>query len=344
MQEKDIQYMQRALDLAQKGMGKVSPNPMVGCVIVCNDEVIGEGYHEQYGGLHAEPNAVNSIEDKSIITNSTVYVTLEPCAHHGKTPPCAELLATLKPKRVVICNDDPNPLVAGKGIQQLKDAGIEVETGVLEEKGRSLNKRFFTFQEKKRPYIILKWAETKDGFIARKDFDSKWISGEESRKLVHQWRADESSIMVGTNTAKHDNPSLNVRLVEGNNPIRIVIDRELKLPVNLNLFDQTQETIVYNSIKSEVVGKVKYVELDFSSSIIDQVLADLYTDKVLSLFVEGGTFLLNQFLEADLWDEAKIFKSTTETFGEGIKAPLPPKNRIFSQQIGNDRLEFYLNK
>lgn len=344
MQEKDIQYMQRALDLAQKGMGNVSPNPMVGCVIVCNDEVIGEGYHEQYGGLHAEPNAVNSIEDKSIITNSTVYVTLEPCAHHGKTPPCAELLATLKPKRVVICNDDPNPLVAGKGIQQLKDAGIEVETGVLEEKGRSLNKRFFTFQEKKRPYIILKWAETKDGFIARKDFDSKWISGEESRKLVHQWRAEESSIMVGTNTAKHDNPSLNVRLVEGNNPIRIVIDRELKLPVNLNLFDQTQETIVYNSIKSEVVGKVKYVELDFSSSVIDQVLENLYTDKVLSLFVEGGTFLLNQFLETDLWDEAKVFKSITETFGEGIKAPLSPKNRVFSQQIGNDRLEFYLNK
>lgn len=344
MQEKDIQYMQRALDLAQKGMGKVSPNPMVGCVIVCNDEVIGEGYHEQYGGLHAEPNAVNSIEDKSIITNSTVYVTLEPCAHHGKTPPCAELLATLKPKRVVICNDDPNPLVAGKGIQQLKDAGIEVETGVLEEKGRSLNKRFFTFQEKKRPYIILKWVETKDGFIARKDFDSKWISGEESRKLVHQWRAEESSIMVGTNTAKHDNPSLNVRLVEGNNPIRIVIDRELKLPVNLNLFDQTQETIVYNSIKSEVVGKVKYVELDFSSSVIDQVLENLYTDKVLSLFVEGGTFLLNQFLETDLWDEAKVFKSITETFGEGIKAPLSPKNRVFSQQIGNDRLEFYLNK
>lgn len=344
MQEKDIQYMQRALDLAQKGMGNVNPNPMVGCVIVCDGEVIGEGYHEQYGGLHAEPNAVNSVIDKTKIVDSSVYVTLEPCAHHGKTPPCAELLATLKPKRVVICNDDPNPLVAGKGIQQLEDAGIEVETGVLEEKGRSINKRFFTFQEKKRPYIILKWAETKDGFIARKDFDSKWISGDQSRKLVHRWRAEESSIMVGTNTAKYDNPSLNVRLVEGSNPIRIVIDRELKLPVNLNLFDQTQETIVYNSIKSEVVGKVKYVELDFSSSIIDQVLENLYTDKVLSLFVEGGTFLLNQFLEADLWDEAKVFKSTTEEFSEGIKSPLSPKNRIFSQQIGNDRLEYYLNK
>ena len=344
MQEKDIQYMQRALDLAQKGMGNVSPNPMVGCVIVCDDEVIGEGYHEQYGGLHAEPNAINSVIDKTKIVDSTVYVTLEPCAHQGKTPPCADLLATLKPNRVVICSDDPNPLVAGKGIQLLKDAGVEVETGVLEEKGRSLNKRFFTFQEKKRPYVILKWAETKDGFIARKDYDSKWISGEESRKLVHRWRSEESSIMVGAKTAKYDNPSLNVRLVEGKNPIRIVIDRALKLPQTLNLFDQTQETIVYNSLKNEVAGKIKYVRLDFSSSIIDQVLVDLYDNKVLSLFVEGGTNLLNQFLEAGLWDEAKVFKSTTEAFGVGIKSPLSPKNRVFSQQIGNDRLEYYLNK
>lgn len=344
MQEKDIQYMQRALDLAQKGMGKVAPNPMVGCVIVCNDEVIGEGYHELYGGLHAEPNAVNSVEDKEKISQSTIYVTLEPCAHYGKTPPCADLLVSMIPKRVVICNEDPNPLVEGRGITKLKEAGIEVEVGLLEEKGRSLNKRFFTFQEQKRPYIILKWAQTKDGFIARENYDSKWISGEGSRKLVHQWRSEESSIMVGTNTAKHDNPNLNVRLVEGEDPIRIVIDKELKLPENLNLFNQQQETIVFNSLKNEVDGKIKYVQLDFSSSIIDQVLRDLYANKVLSLFVEGGAYLLNQFLEAGLWDEAKVFKSTTEEFGVGIHSPLSPKNRIFSQQIGSDRLEYYLNK
>lgn len=343
MQEKDLHYMQRALDLAQKGSGKVSPNPMVGCVIVCNDVVIGEGYHEQYGGLHAEPNAVNNVVDKERIKQSTVYVTLEPCAHFGKTPPCADLLVAYSPKRVVICNHDPNPLVAGKGIEKLRNAGVEVETGVLSEKGRNLNKRFFTFQEKKRPYVILKWAQTKDGFIARNNFDSKWISGEASRKLVHQWRAEETAIMVGTNTALYDNPQLNVRMVEGKNPLRVVLDKSLRLPSNLHLFDQSQKTIVYNSSKTEDNGVVSFVQLDFEKPVIEQLLTDLCHRGVASIIVEGGTTLLNAFLEESLWDEAKVFKSTTVMFEEGIPAPKSPQNRIFSQQIDFDRLEYYMN-
>ena len=343
MQNKDLHYMQRALDLAQKGSGKVSPNPMVGCVIVCDDEIIGEGYHEQYGGLHAEPNAVNSVVDKAKIKQSTVYVTLEPCAHFGKTPPCADLLLSHSPKRVVICNDDPNPLVAGKGIEALRNAGIEVESGVLNEKGRSLNKRFFTFQEKKRPYVILKWAQTKDGFIARNNFDSKWISGEASRRLVHQWRSEESAIMVGTNTALHDNPQLNVRMVEGNNPVRVVLDKGLRLPINLHLFDNTQKTIVYNSSKNEEKDALSYIQLDFSTTVIEQVLTDLHKRGISSIIIEGGTTLLNAFLEEGLWDEAKVFKSTVVAFEEGILAPKSPRNRIFSQQIEADRLEYYMN-
>lgn len=343
MQEKDLQYMQRALDLAMKGMGQVAPNPMVGCVIVCDDKIIGEGYHEKYGGLHAEPNALNSVEDPSQISSSTVYVTLEPCAHHGKTPPCADLLASLKPKRVIICNDDPNPLVAGKGIEKLKDAGIEVVTGVLGEKGRSLNKRFFTFQEKKRPYVVLKWAQTKDGFVARENYDSKWISGEKSREMVHKWRGEEAAIMVGTNTAKYDNPQLNVRLVEGNNPVRIVLDKELVLPPNLNLFDQSQNTIIYNGVKAGVDNKNQFIKLDLGDDILEQVFQDLHEKKISSIFIEGGSVLLNSVIEAGLWDEARIFKSTNIEFGEGIAAPKSPGVRLFSQQVENDRLEYYVN-
>jgi len=215
-------YMRRALELAVKGRGKVSPNPMVGCVIVKNESIIGEGWHKQYGQAHAEVNAINEVSDKSLLTGADLYVTLEPCAHHGKTPPCANLVAQYAFRKVYICNVDPNPLVAGKGLEIIQKAGIQTETGILEEDGKRLNARFFTFMQQNRPYIILKWAETGDGFIARNDYSSKWISGNLSRQLVHKWRAEEDAIMVGTNTARYDNPALNVRDWTGTNPTRIL--------------------------------------------------------------------------------------------------------------------------
>jgi diaminohydroxyphosphoribosylaminopyrimidine deaminase/5-amino-6-(5-phosphoribosylamino)uracil reductase len=221
--------MSRALELARLGFGKVSPNPMVGCIIVCEGKIIGEGFHQQYGGPHAEVNAIHSVKDKTLLKQSTVYVTLEPCAHYGKTPPCAKLLVEHLVKKVIISNVDPNPLVSGKGIEILRSAGIEVETGLLEQEGLELNKRFFKSIRENAPYIILKWAQTADGFIARDDFDSKWISNKISRKLVHKWRSEEDAILVGKNTAKYDNPTLNVRDWVGKDPLRIVIDHELVL-------------------------------------------------------------------------------------------------------------------
>ena len=253
--------MRRALELAENGRGQVSPNPLVGCVIEHHGKIIGEGWHQKYGEAHAEVNAVNSVKDKSLLKEACVYVSLEPCAHFGKTPPCADLLVENQVKKVVICNTDPNPLVAGKGIVKLREAGIEVETGILEKEGLELNKRFFHYLEKKRPYIILKWAETADGFIARKNFDSKWISNTLSRKLVHKWRTEEDAILVGTNTALYDNPQLNARDWTGNNPVRIVIDRHLKLPADLHLFDEQIPTICYNLIKNRNSGNVTFVKV-----------------------------------------------------------------------------------
>jgi diaminohydroxyphosphoribosylaminopyrimidine deaminase / 5-amino-6-(5-phosphoribosylamino)uracil reductase len=221
----DTEYMKRALALAQKGEGNVSPNPMVGCVIVYKDQIIGEGYHQKYGEAHAEVNAINSVKDKSLISLSTIYVTLEPCSHTGKTPPCANLLLSYNPQKVIIASVDSNPLVGGKGIKLLLDNKIEVLTGLLNKENRFLNRRFFTIIEKQRPYIILKWAQTKDNFIARQNHDSKWISSQESRTLVHKWRSEEDSILVATNTALYDNPMLNVRLHEGKNPTRILLDK-----------------------------------------------------------------------------------------------------------------------
>lgn len=338
----DQRYIKYCFELAQKGLGRVSPNPMVGCVIVKDDKIIGEGYHERYGGPHAEVNAVNAVKDSSEIEESTVYVSLEPCSHYGKTPPCADLLLKVKPKRVVVANIDPNPQVAGRGIQKLKDAGIEVEVGVLSEEGKELNKRFFTFMELKRPYVLLKWAQTLDGFIARKNFDSKWISGEPSRKLVHQWRSEEEGIMVGTNTAIYDNPMLDVRHVEGRNPIRIVVDKSLKLSPRANLFNQQQPTLCYNNIEDRADEYNQFIKIDFSKEIIPQILADLHKRKVQSVLVEGGAHLLKGFIELGLWDEARIFTSK-ELFGEGIEAPQLKQLPKEKTQIGNDILEVYVN-
>ncbi len=332
-------YMSQALLLAKRGKGKVSPNPMVGCVIVYNGKVIGEGCHKEYGGLHAEPNAVNSVADKKLISESTVYVTLEPCAHYGKTPPCAMLLADLKPKRIVIANQDPNPLVAGKGVQILEDVGIEVVLGVLEEEVAFMNRRFLTYMQKKRPYVILKWAETQDGFVARKNFDSKWISNASSRKLVHQLRADEDAIMVGYNTALHDNPKLNVRDVEGKDPLRIVIDKRLNLPLDYHFFDKTQKTIVYNKVKNTIDDNIIYVKLE-GDDFIEAVLIDLYKRNKTSLIVEGGSTLLKSFIEKGLWDEVRVFIGN-QKFEEGIVAPHLNVDFKSEEDIDGDKLKTY---
>lgn len=334
---KEEKYMQYALDLALRGKGKTKTNPMVGCIIVYQDRIIGEGWHEVYGGLHAEPNAVNSVVEKSLISKSDVYVTLEPCAHFGKTPPCADLIASLQPKRLLVCNNDPNPLVAGKGLMKIRAVGTEVVTGVLKEKGYELNKRFFTFHEKKRPYVLLKWAQTADSFIARENYDSKWISCAASRILVHQWRTEEDAIMVGTNTALHDNPQLNVRMVEGKDPVRIVIDRQLRIPTNFHLFDKSQPTICYTSDKEDVSENLEFKKIDFTQRIVPQILADLYQKKIQSIIIEGGNMLLNEFIELGLWDEARVFHSTT-VFGKGIAAPTIIGNILEGEQIDTDKL------
>jgi diaminohydroxyphosphoribosylaminopyrimidine deaminase/5-amino-6-(5-phosphoribosylamino)uracil reductase len=333
-------FMQRALDLATLGKGHVSPNPLVGCVIVHYGKIIGEGWHQKYGEAHAEVNAVHSVVDKNLLQESTVYVTLEPCSHHGKTPPCADMLIREKVKTVVVANLDTNPLVAGEGIKKLRAAGIDVITGVLDKKGREMNKRFFTFIEKQRPYIILKWAETADGFIARANHDSKWISDEYSRQLVHQWRTQEDAVLVGSRTAQHDNPQLNVRDWTGRNPVRVVIDRFLKLSDKLHLFDGTQRTICYNLLKHELHSNISLIRLE-EQNFVQQLVHDLYKQKIQSMIVEGGAQTLQLFLDAGLWDEARVFVSPN-SFGKGIKAPLPKGSLRVETHLKSDCLRIYV--
>lgn len=331
--------MRRALELAESGRGFVSPNPMVGCVIVHGDQIIGEGFHEIYGGPHAEVNAINAVKKPELLSESIAYVSLEPCAHWGKTPPCANLLVEKGLKKVVIGALDSNPLVGGKGVEILRNAGIEVVTGVLEKESRLQNRRFFTQIEKKRPYVILKWAQSKDGFVARSDYSSKWISNARSRQLVHKWRAEEDAILVGKNTANYDNPSLTVRDWIGKNPLRLVIDPKLELPENLNLFDQTVPTICYNTVKSEKSDNLEFVKLEPGFEL-REILDDLNSRKIQSLIVEGGSFVLNKFIEEDLWDEARVFTGPTD-FGEGISAPTLNLTPTETLSIQEDTLRIY---
>jgi diaminohydroxyphosphoribosylaminopyrimidine deaminase/5-amino-6-(5-phosphoribosylamino)uracil reductase len=334
--------MRRALQLAEQGRGHVSPNPMVGCVIVHNDQIIGEGYHQEYGKAHAEVNAIKSVLRDGLLPESTCYVSLEPCAHFGKTPPCADLLVEKNIKRVVIGAMDANPLVGGKGVEILRQAGIEVTTGVLEKEAKELNVRFFTVMEKKRPYVILKWAQTADGFVARKNFDSKWISGEQSRILVHQWRAEEDAILIGTNTAMYDDPQLNVRDWAGKSPLRLVIDKALRLPATLHLLDRSIPTIVYNLQQTEERENLTLVKLP-DDNFLEALLSDLYQRKVQSLFVEGGSQLLQSFLKAGLWDEARVFENKIN-FDEGIEAPKVNVGYSQRQYLKEDLLTTYMNQ
>lgn len=334
--------MRRALELAKLGSDYTSPNPMVGCVIVYNGQIIGEGWHRQYGGPHAEVNAIASVQDKSLLPESRVYVTLEPCSHFGKTPPCADLLINSGVRNVVICNLDPNPLVAGRGVQKLLEAGIKVETGLLKQEGLELNRRFFTSHTLKRPYIILKWAETADGFIAGPGCEQVQISGALAKRFVHKLRAEEQAIMVGTRTALHDDPRLNTRHWSGKNPIRVVIDRQLQLPETINLFDKSQPTIVYTYKRQEEQENLYFVQLQEQELLLPQIMSDLYKRNVISVLVEGGTYLLESLLREGLWDEAFILKNTTKTIAEGIKAPAMVYGNLIKQQtLGTDALLHY---
>jgi diaminohydroxyphosphoribosylaminopyrimidine deaminase / 5-amino-6-(5-phosphoribosylamino)uracil reductase len=335
----DELFMKRAFELARFGMGYVSPNPLVGCVVVHNNLIIGEGWHKKYGEAHAEVNAVESVQDKSLLKETTVYVNLEPCSHTGKTPPCADMLIRHQVKKVVISNLDTNPLVAGNGIKKLRAAGIEVITGILEKEGRDLNKRFFTFMEKKRPYIMLKWAETSDGFIARENYDSKWISNEYSRQLVHKWRSENDAIMVGAKTVFHDNPELTVREWSGRNPVRVVLDRFLRLSEKLHVFDRSQPTLCYNLLKHEEHPNLSLVRVE-EENFMEHVLQDLYKRKIQSIMVEGGTTVHQLLIDAGLWDEASVFISS-ENFGKGIQSPRLEGNLIARESVFNDTLQTY---
>lgn len=318
--------MHRCLQLARKGLGHVSPNPMVGAVIVYRGEIIGEGYHRQYGEAHAEVNAIASVKYKTKLPESTIYVSLEPCSHHGKTPPCVDLIIQHKISRVVIAMLDPFPAVSGRGVAKLRKAGITVETGILENEAVALNKAFITLHTKHRPYICLKWAQSKDGFIARKDNEGKTvmtaISNPFTQLLVHKKRAQTDAIMIGTNTALVDNPKLTTRLWSGKNPVRIVLDRDGRIPRNSHLLDHTVKTIVFTEqFDGEMKeDKIAYIPVEFDNNLLKNVFRLLGERNITSVMVEGGSYLLQSIIGEDLWDEAYVEVADIELFN-GLKAP-----------------------
>lgn len=342
-------YMQRCLDLAKNGLGTTYPNPLVGSVIVHDNKIIGEGWHKKAGEAHAEVNAINAVKDQSLLSKSTLYVNLEPCSHYGKTPPCSLLIVQKKIPKVIIGTIDLHSKVHGKGIKFLKEHGCEVTVGILEEKCNLLNKRFFTFHQKKRPYIILKWAATKDGFIFpetdhKKQKKPVWISNAYSQQLVHKWRTEEASILVGTKTVLQDDPKLNARSYCGDSPVRITIDKDLKIDRDFNFYDGNIETIVFIDHKTKVeIEKDIYHRIDFSKNVINQILFVLHGKEIQSLIVEGGTITLQKFIDAGLWDEARVFMGNT-TFKKGIKAPVFKGKINRELQVGSDKLIMYTNK
>jgi len=331
-------FMRRAIEIAQLGRGSVSPNPMVGCLIVHGGVIIGEGYHQCYGQAHAEVNAINAVANPELLSRATLYVTLEPCSHFGKTPPCADLIIRHRIPKVIVANVDINPLVSGNGIRKLQEAGIEMQIGVMEREAAEMNRRFFTFMRKKRPYIILKWAESADGFMASADRRQVWISNRFSRQLVHKWRSEEDAVLTGSGTALHDNPRLNVRdfpLIR-RQPYRVVIDRRLQLPDGLHLFDGTQPTICYNLYRSEEQNNLIWQQLP-AGNFLGAMFADLYQRKIQSVLVEGGPQLLQTLLLTGFWDEIRLFRSA-HSMGEGIAAPRPQGKLIHQEDLLGDEL------
>ncbi len=347
-------YIQRCLQLAKNGIGTTRPNPSVGAVIVHNNKIIGEGFTSPYGDSHAEVNAIRSVHNQELLKEATIYVTLEPCSHYGKTPPCADLIIEKGIPNIVIGSVDTNSLVAGKGIERLKKAGRNVTVGVCEEACKDHHKRFFTVQNKKRPFIILKWAETKDGFIAPLTKDEQkpvWISNPYSQQLVHKWRSEEHAILVGTNTVISDNPSLTVRSWSGNHPVRIIIDKTLRISTGATVFDGDIQTIVVTEVEKEtdVISNDSekshvfiYEQINFSSRVAEQICEALHKHQIQSVIIEGGAQTLQTFVDANLWDEARVFIGDVN-FGEGVKHPVFNAKLFSEEKIDNDILRIYKN-
>lgn len=337
--------MLRCIELARKGAGSTAPNPMVGAVLVYNDSVIGEGYHEHYGAAHAEVNCIQAAlnaghADK--LQQSTIYVSLEPCAHFGKTPPCADLIIQHKIPEVVIGSLDPFAEVNGKGIDKLMAAGIEVVKDVLKNDCLELNKRFFTFHQQKRPYIILKWAQTKNHYISSGGAERLLISNDFTNRLVHQWRSEEASILVGTNTALIDDPQLTNRYFNSRQPIRLVLDKELKLPVSSRLMNKDAPTIIFNYLKHAEEGQPTYYQISKDENVVHQIIRALYRQNIQSVLVEGGAQLLQSFMDEGLWDEARVITNEELSVENGLSAPtLPPALKIETVSILSDKIEFY---
>uniref|UniRef100_UPI0040499032 bifunctional diaminohydroxyphosphoribosylaminopyrimidine deaminase/5-amino-6-(5-phosphoribosylamino)uracil reductase RibD n=1 Tax=Flavobacterium sp. TaxID=239 RepID=UPI0040499032 len=339
-------YMARCIQLAKNGLGTTYPNPLVGSVIVYNGKIIGEGWHKKAGEAHAEVNAINSVKDKTLLSKATIYVSLEPCSHFGKTPPCADLIAYHKIPNVVIGTIDSFAKVAGNGIKKLMQSSAKITLGVLEKECKELNKRFFTFHEKKRPYIILKWAETEDGFIAPLEKDEKkpvWITNQYSRQLVHKWRTEEQGILVGTNTVLEDNPSLEARDYFGQSPTRIIIDKNNKIEDSFQIKNQKTQTIIItnNDIlikKTNIIYKIIIFDTDF----IENLLKYLHSINIQSVIIEGGTRTIQSFIDANLWDEARVFSNNT-IFLKGIEAPKLQFKNCTSYSVEEDQLKLFIN-
>jgi diaminohydroxyphosphoribosylaminopyrimidine deaminase/5-amino-6-(5-phosphoribosylamino)uracil reductase len=339
--------MQRCLELARLGAGYTAPNPMVGAVLVFEGRIIGEGYHRLYGKAHAEVNCVAAVkeEDIPLIRDATMYVSLEPCAHFGKTPPCADLIIAKKIPRVVVGCRDPFEEVDGKGIEKLRAAGVDVELGILEKECISLNKRFFTFHTLYRPYIVLKWAQSADGKIAAGG-ERVLISNEYSNRLVHKWRSEEAAILVGTNTALLDDPALTVRLWKGQGPVRLVIDKELRLPGSLRLFDGSVRTIVFNTVRQEEIPDLNllYYRLNKEENLVPQIVKALYELKIQSVLVEGGTQLLQSFIDEGYWDELRVITNNELEIPGGLAAPVLKNARLQTvETLLSDTIRYYEN-
>lgn len=334
-------HMRHCLLTAEKGIGSVFPNPMVGCIIAKNEEIISIGYHESYGKAHAEVNAINNLPDDYDFEGCTLYVNLEPCSHHGKTPPCAELIISKKIKKVVIGAVDPNPLVSGRGIELLKKNNIEVVYGVLEIECKNLNKRFYCFHKNKRPYVVLKWAQTSNGLMCRwpvSDIrEENWISGEESKKFVHELRAKEHAIMVGYNTVMIDNPELTVRHVNGKNPIRVIVDRVLKIPNHYNVFNTEARTLVITEKETRNFKNIEYLTFEKNTISPQNILTTLYNQNINSVLIEGGSQLLTSFIKSGLWDEMFVIVNPNKTFRKGLAAPVI-ELKVEPVKLGNDDL------
>jgi diaminohydroxyphosphoribosylaminopyrimidine deaminase/5-amino-6-(5-phosphoribosylamino)uracil reductase len=337
-------YMHRSLELAKQGAGYVAPNPMVGAMLVHDGKIIGEGYHKQFGGPHAEVNCINSVKetDKDKISSSVLYVSLEPCSHFGKTPPCTDLIIANRIPEVAIGCLDPFKEVDGKGIEKLKVAGVKVVYGILEKECQQLNKSFFTFYTKHRPYIILKWAETADGKMAGDGTERLYISNEQTNRLVHKWRSEEASILVGTNTALLDDPELTTRNWNGPSPIRSVVDMDLRLPVSLKVFNDKQRTIIFNTIKHGEQENLIYYQVTEDVSLVHQIVNALYQMKIQSVMVEGGARLLQSFIDEDMWDEVRVIKNEKLIINNGLNAPeLMNKNAQQEIKLLSDSIKIY---